>query len=105
MAYFFCLVVEQTILAVKYRCLTDCSFMYDHFQKTRQLARGEGKIESSVDICCVGTSGKTARSACPKVDLLPHRNIWKRRCPWQKCTPAETHAHSMHTFALCEKDY
>ena len=46
--------------------------MYDHFQKTRQLARGEGKIEFSVDIRCVGTSGKTARSARPKVDLLPH---------------------------------
>ena len=54
--------------------------MYDHFQKTRQLARGEGKIEFSVDIRCIGTSGKTARSARPKakVDLLPYRNIWKR---------------------------
>ena len=46
--------------------------MYDHFQETRQLARGEGKIEFSVDIRCIGTSGKTARSARPKVDLLPH---------------------------------
>ena len=45
--------------------------MYDHFQKTRQLARGEGKIEFSVDIRCIGTSGKTARSARP-------RNVWKR---------------------------
>ena len=45
--------------------------MYDHFQKTRQLARGEGKIEFSVDIRCIGTSGKTARSARPKIDLLP----------------------------------
>ena len=52
--------------------------MYDHFQKTRQLARGEGKIEFSVDIRCIGTSGKTARSAHPKVDLLAHRNVWKR---------------------------
>ena len=52
--------------------------MYDHFQKTRQLARGEGKIEFSVDVRCIGTSGKTARSARPKVDLLPHRNAWKR---------------------------
>ena len=34
--------------------------MYDHFQKTRELAQGEGKI---VDIRCIGTSGKTARSA------------------------------------------
>ena len=88
--------------------LTDCSFVYDHFQKTRQLARGagEGKIEFSVDIRCIGTSGKTARSARPKVDLLPHRNIWKRGvAPGKKCTPAETRAHSMHTFALREKDY
>ena len=52
--------------------------MYDHFQKMRQLARGEGKIEFSLDIRCIGTSGKTARSACPKVDLLPNRNVWKR---------------------------
>ena len=52
--------------------------MYDHFQKTRQLARGEGKIEFSVDIRCIGASGKTARSARPKVDLLPHRIVWKR---------------------------
>ena len=52
--------------------------MYDHFQKTQQLARGEGKIEFSVDICCIGTSGKTAHSAHPKVDLLAHRNVWKR---------------------------
>ena len=79
--------------------------MYDHFQKTRQLARGEGKIEFSVDVRCIGTSGKTARSARPKVDLLPHRCMEKGRCPWQKCTPAETRAHSMHTFALREKDY
>ena len=49
--------------------------MYDHFQKTRQLARGEGKIEFSVDIRCIGTSGKTV---CPKVDQLAHRNAWKR---------------------------
>ena len=30
--------------------LTDCSFTYDHFQKTQQLARGERKIVLSVDI-------------------------------------------------------
>ena len=52
--------------------------MYDHFQKTRQLAQREGKIECSVDIRCIGTSGKTARSVRPKVDLLPHRSVWKR---------------------------
>ena len=57
--------------------MTSCSFAYDHFQKTRQLACGAGKIELTVDIRCIGTSGKTARSARPKLDLLPHRNIWK----------------------------
>ena len=50
--------------------------MYNHFQKTRQLARGEGKIGISVDTHCIGTSGKTARSARPKADLLLHRNVW-----------------------------
>ena len=60
--------------------------MYDHFLKTRQLARGEGKIVFSVDIRCIGTSGKTARSARPNVDLLLQRNVWKRALPlaWQK---------------------
>ena len=60
--------------------------MYDHFQKTRQLALGEGKIEFSVDIRCIGTSGKTARSARPRheTNLLPgpmaigSRSVWKR---------------------------
>ena len=61
--------------------LTDCSFVYDHFQKTRQLARGEEKIEFSVDIHCIGTSGKTARSVRPKVDLLPHRMYGKGSLP------------------------
>ena len=58
--------------------LTDYSFVYHHFQKMRQLALGEGKSGFSVDIRCIGTSGKTARSVHPKVDLLPHRNVWKR---------------------------
>ena len=57
--------------------LTDCSFAYDHFQNTQQLTRGEGKIAFSVDIRCIGISGKAACSACPKVDLLLHRNVWK----------------------------
>ena len=29
----------------------------------------------SIDTRCIGTSGKTAQSARPKVDLLPHRSI------------------------------
>ena len=83
MAYFFHLVVEQTVLAVKHWCLLmDCSFAYDHFQKTQQLARGEGKIVLSIDIRCIGTSGKTAQSAHPKFDLLSHRNVWKRGIGW-----------------------
>ena len=56
----------------------DYSFAYDHFQKTLQLARGEGKIVLPVDIHCIGTSGKTAHSTRPKVDLLLHRNVRKR---------------------------
>ena len=71
----------------------DCSFVYDHFQKTRQLARSEGKIEFSVDIRCIGTSGKTARSACPKVDLLAHRNVWKRGVAPGKNVPQLKRAH------------
>ena len=43
-----------------------------------QLVLGEGKIVVSIDIRCIGTFGKTARSARPKVDLSPHRNVWKR---------------------------
>ena len=38
--------------------LMDYSFAYNYFQKTRQLARGEGKITLSVDIRCIGISGK-----------------------------------------------
>ena len=36
--------------------------MYNHFQKMRmqQFAQGKGKIVLSVDICCIGTSSKTA---------------------------------------------
>ena len=48
--------------------LIHCSFVYNHFQKTRQLARGEGKIGISVDTRCIGTSAKA--------DLLLHRNVW-----------------------------
>ena len=62
--------------------------MYDHFQKMRQPARGEGKIEFSVDIRCIGTSGKMARSACPKVDLLSNRNVWKRGVALAKMYPS-----------------
>ena len=54
-----------------------CSFVYDHFQKMRQLAQGEGKIELSVDIRCIGTSDKMACSAHSELDLLPHRNVCK----------------------------
>ena len=62
--------------------------MYNHFQKTRQLAQCKGEIEFSVDIRCIGTSGKTARSAHPKVDLLPHRNVWKRGVAPAKMYPS-----------------
>ena len=62
--------------------------MCDHFQKTRQLARGEGKIEFSGDIGCIGTSGKTVRSTRPKFDLLPHRNVWKRGVTLAKMYPS-----------------
>lgn len=34
-----------------------------------QLARGKRKIAFSVDIRCIGTSGKAASSAHPGVDL------------------------------------
>ena len=47
--------------------------MYNRFQKTRQLSQGEGKIELTADIHCIGTSGKMARSVYPKLD----RNVWK----------------------------
>ena len=51
--------------------------MYDHFQKTRQLARGKEKIELTVDIRCIGTYGKTARSARPIVEPSLYINVWK----------------------------
>ena len=54
------------------------SFVYDGFQKTQQLALGEGKIVLFVDIPCIGTSGKAVHSACPIFDLLLHINVWKR---------------------------
>ena len=81
--------------------------MYDHFQKTRQLARGEGKIEFSVDIRCIGTSGKTARSARPKVDLLAHRNAWKRGVAPGKNVPQPKRARIPCILLLYvhEKDY
>ena len=79
MTYFCFLVVETDDC----RCqilvsLMDCNFAYDHFQKTRQLARGKGKIELTVDIRCIGTYGKTARSARPIGELMLHINVWKR---------------------------
>ena len=61
-----------------------CSFVYDHFHKMRQLARGEGKIELTADISCIRTSGKAARSAHPIVDLLLLRNLWKGGVGWGK---------------------
>ena len=45
--------------------LTSCSSAYDRFQKLGQLARGEREIILSVDVCCIGISGKTASSARP----------------------------------------
>ena len=76
--------------------LTDYSFAHNHFQKTQQLARSEGKMILSVDICCIGTSSKTARSAHSKVDPLSHRNVWKRGVAPGKMYP-------MHIFALYVK--
>ena len=74
-----CFVVEQTILSCQILVSsTDCSFAYDHFQKMRHLAQGQEKIELTVDIRCIGISGKVACSTHPKVDLLFHRNVWKR---------------------------
>lgn len=74
MAYFFVWWLNCQILV----SLTNCSFTYDHFQKMQQLARGERKIVLSVDIRCIGTSGKTACSARLKVDLLYHINVRNR---------------------------
>ena len=50
------------------------SFVYNHFQKTWQLARGEEKIELTVDIHCIGISGTTAHGTHPEDDLLPCGN-------------------------------
>ena len=76
---YFCLLVVETDDC---RCqilvsLMNCNFVYDHFQKTRQLARGKEKIELTVDIRCIGTYGKTARSARPIVELSLYINVWK----------------------------
>ena len=95
MAYIFVLLLNRGFNCQILVSLTDCSFTYDHFQKTQQLAQGQGKIEVPVNICCIGISGKAARSVCPKVDLLLHRNVWKRL----KCTLDVTRARSLHTFA------
>ena len=90
MAYFCCLVVEQAILGVKYCCLrqtvASCTII---FRKTRQLARGEGKIELTADVRCIRTSGKAARSTRPIVDLLLHRNVWKRGVARGKNVPQQ----------------
>ena len=48
--------------------------MYNHLCKVQQVAQGEGKIVFSVDIHCIGTSGKTACSMRHVVDLLLHTN-------------------------------
>ena len=48
--------------------------MYDHFQKMRQLAQGEGNI---ADIHCTGRSSKAACGTRPIVDLLLDRYVWK----------------------------
>ena len=79
MAYFSCLVFEQTILAVILyrRLLMNYSFLCDRLPKARQLAWGERNSELIVDIHCVGSSSKMACSACPKLNLLSHRNVWK----------------------------
>lgn len=55
----------------------NCSFSCDRLRKTQQLAWGERNIELAVDIHCVGWSSKMACSACPKLDPLSHRNVWK----------------------------
>ena len=43
----------------------------------RQLARGEGKTVFTVSIHYIGTSGKTACSVHPIVELFCHTNVWK----------------------------
>ena len=76
--------------------LTDCRFANNRFQKTGQLVRGQGRTEFTVDIRCIGISGKVTRSMHPKVDLLFYRNVWK----WGlKCTPDVMQVCSLHTFA------
>ena len=64
--------------------------MYDHLQKMRQLARGEGKIKLTADIRCIGTFGKAAQSTHPVIiiDLLLNRNVWKRGVGWSKMYPS-----------------
>ena len=57
--------------------LMDCSFTYDHFQRTQQHARGERKVVFSVDIRCIRTSSKAACSVHPIVDKLLRINVWK----------------------------
>ena len=56
--------------------------------KTQQLAWGEGKIVLTVDIHCIGASSKMARSAHPKIDLLPIEMYRKGTLPWTKMYPS-----------------
>ena len=77
--------------------LTKYSFVYNHFQKMRQLPRGEGKIELTADIHCIMTSGKVACSVHPIVDLLFHRNVWKRGLAGVKMYPS-SNTRAFHAY-------
>ena len=78
-----CLVVELILVS-----LTDCSFAYDHFQKTRQTCtRWEKDCTFCGYFCYIGTFGKTARRTCPIVDLLTHKCMEKGHWAGLKCTP------------------
>ena len=89
------LVVEETILGVKFYCslIGIPSFSEDETTCMRW------KTAFSADICCIGISSKMARSLDPIVDLLLHTNVGL------KCTPDVMCPYSMHTFALCERVY
>ena len=78
--------------------LTDCSFVYNHFQKMGQLAQGNRKI---VVLLVFVVLGNVVRWPA----IAPYRCMEKGHWAGLQYTPDVMRTRYIHTFALCERVY
>ena len=109
MAYFCCLVVQQTIVGTTYCYLWWNIALYTIIFRRRNNFHEVSETLNLLPIqCihCIRISSKVACSTRPIFDLLLHRNVWKRGLAGIKMYPS-SNMHAFHTyfFYLHEKGY